>query len=67
MTAVAPATFALIEAELLAWCAERLSKAKRPHRVEIVDELPRTSVGRSAEPASLEASAGGVYAERAQT
>jgi carnitine-CoA ligase len=36
----------LTEAELLAWCEERLSKAKRPRRVEIIDELPRTSVGK---------------------
>jgi carnitine-CoA ligase len=36
----------LVEAELLAWCEQRLSKAKRPRRVEIVVELPRTSVGK---------------------
>jgi crotonobetaine/carnitine-CoA ligase len=30
----------------MAWCGERLSKAKRPVRIEIVDELPRTSVGK---------------------
>jgi crotonobetaine/carnitine-CoA ligase len=36
----------LFEAELLAWCEQRLSKAKRPRRVEVVDELPRTSVGK---------------------
>jgi carnitine-CoA ligase len=36
----------LTEAELLAWCEQRLSKAKRPRRLEIVDELPRTSVGK---------------------
>jgi len=28
------------------WCEERLSKVKRPIRIEIVDELPRTSVGK---------------------
>ncbi|MEP4650649.1 MAG: AMP-binding protein [Ilumatobacter sp.] len=28
------------------WCAERLAKAKRPRRVILVDELPRTSVGK---------------------
>ena len=28
------------------WCGERLSKAKRPVRIVIVDELPRTSVGK---------------------
>jgi crotonobetaine/carnitine-CoA ligase len=32
--------------ELARWCTERLSKAKRPVRIEIVDELPRTSVGK---------------------
>ena len=33
-------------AELASWCEERLAKAKRPRRVELVDELPRTSVGK---------------------
>ena len=28
------------------WCEERLSKVKRPRRIEIVEELPRTSVGK---------------------
>ena len=28
------------------WCEERLSKVKRPRRITIVDELPRTSVGK---------------------
>jgi len=32
--------------ELVAWCAERLSKPKRPARIELVEELPRTSVGK---------------------
>ncbi|MEQ1699038.1 MAG: AMP-binding protein [Ilumatobacteraceae bacterium] len=32
--------------ELHAWCAERLTKAKRPHEITLVDELPRTSVGK---------------------
>jgi carnitine-CoA ligase len=32
--------------ELLRWCESRLSKAKRPVRIDIVDELPRTSVGK---------------------
>jgi crotonobetaine/carnitine-CoA ligase len=32
--------------ELLRWCEGRLAKAKRPVRVDIVDELPRTSVGK---------------------
>jgi crotonobetaine/carnitine-CoA ligase len=41
-----PGRSPLSEAELLVWCEQRLSKAKRPRRVEIVDELPRTSVGK---------------------
>jgi crotonobetaine/carnitine-CoA ligase len=28
------------------WCAARLTKAKRPHEITLVDELPRTSVGK---------------------
>jgi crotonobetaine/carnitine-CoA ligase len=32
--------------ELHAWCAERLTKAKRPRELTMVDELPRTSVGK---------------------
>ena len=32
--------------ELHRWCEGRLSKAKRPARIEIVEELPRTSVGK---------------------
>ncbi|GAA5058241.1 crotonobetaine/carnitine-CoA ligase [Thermocatellispora tengchongensis] len=28
------------------WCAERLAKAKRPARFEVVEALPRTSVGK---------------------
>ena len=32
--------------ELLDWAAERLTKAKRPREVHLVDELPRTSVGK---------------------
>jgi carnitine-CoA ligase len=28
------------------WCAERLSKAKRPADITLLDELPRTSVGK---------------------
>jgi len=35
-----------VEAVLGAWCAERLGKAKRPARYELVDVLPRTSVGK---------------------
>ena len=32
--------------ELHAWCAERLTKAKRPRDITLVEELPRTSVGK---------------------
>jgi len=32
--------------ELVAWAGERLAKAKRPRDVLLVDELPRTSVGK---------------------
>ena len=32
--------------ELNAWCAERLTKSKRPRDITFVDELPRTSVGK---------------------
>jgi crotonobetaine/carnitine-CoA ligase len=32
--------------ELLAYATERLAKAKRPREVHLVDELPRTSVGK---------------------
>ena len=35
-----------LRAELEAWCAERLGKAKRPRDYRFVDELPRTSVGK---------------------
>ncbi|MGH9209835.1 MAG: class I adenylate-forming enzyme family protein [Acidimicrobiales bacterium] len=35
-----------VAAELLTFTAERLAKAKRPREVHIVDELPRTSVGK---------------------
>ncbi|MEO6125632.1 MAG: AMP-binding protein [Ilumatobacteraceae bacterium] len=31
---------------LQAWCAERLTKSKRPRDITLVDELPRTSVGK---------------------
>jgi crotonobetaine/carnitine-CoA ligase len=41
-----PGRPALDTAELAAWCTDRLAKSKRPVRVEIVDELPRTSVGK---------------------
>ena len=29
-----------------AWCVERLTKSKRPRDITLVDELPRTSVGK---------------------
>ncbi len=50
--------------ELDAWCAERLAKAKRPAAVTLIDELPRTSVGKIrkfllAEQAADEAPQGG--------
>lgn len=32
--------------ELAAWCAARLSPAKRPREIRLVAELPRTSVGK---------------------
>ncbi|WP_055478511.1 AMP-binding protein [Sphaerimonospora mesophila] len=32
--------------DLDGWCAERLAKSKRPVRFEVVDALPRTSVGK---------------------
>ena len=32
--------------ELLAWCQERLAKAKLPRSFTLMDELPRTSVGK---------------------
>jgi crotonobetaine/carnitine-CoA ligase len=33
-------------ADLLAWCVERLSPAKRPADIAFIDTLPRTSVGK---------------------
>jgi crotonobetaine/carnitine-CoA ligase len=32
--------------ELNAWCEQRLAKAKRPVEITLIDELPRTSVGK---------------------
>ncbi|MGI9606244.1 MAG: class I adenylate-forming enzyme family protein [Acidimicrobiales bacterium] len=32
--------------DLTAWCSERLSKSKVPRDITIIDELPRTSVGK---------------------
>jgi crotonobetaine/carnitine-CoA ligase len=42
----APGATPIDLAALAARCESRLAKAKRPHRVEIVAELPRTSVGK---------------------
>ncbi|MFK8024224.1 MAG: AMP-binding protein [Ilumatobacter sp.] len=50
-----PAAFVVVEPgalvegldqRLAAWCEARLAKAKRPHSYTVVDELPRTSVGK---------------------
>jgi crotonobetaine/carnitine-CoA ligase len=41
-----PDELAAFVAELTAWAESRLGKAKRPHRYEIVADLPRTSVGK---------------------
>lgn len=41
--AVAPDT---LVGSLERWCAQRLGKAKRPRAFRLVDELPRTSVGK---------------------
>ncbi len=35
-----------LHAVLADWCAQRLSKSKRPREFRFVDELPRTSVGK---------------------
>ena len=32
--------------ELDEWCSQRLTKSKRPRDITLVDELPRTSVGK---------------------
>ena len=32
--------------DLMTWCEERLAKAKRPRDITLVEELPRTSVGK---------------------
>ncbi len=32
--------------ELEAWCSQRLTKSKRPRDITLLDELPRTSVGK---------------------
>ena len=41
-----PAELEAFIGELSAWAASRLGKAKRPHRYEVVADLPRTSVGK---------------------
>jgi crotonobetaine/carnitine-CoA ligase len=33
-------------ADLHEWCQSRLGKAKRPREITLLDELPRTSVGK---------------------
>jgi crotonobetaine/carnitine-CoA ligase len=42
----APGVERIDVAALAAYCAERLAPAKRPRRITVVDELPRTSVGK---------------------
>lgn len=42
----APGSDAPTVEELEAWCTERLAKAKQPHQITIIEELPRTSVGK---------------------
>jgi crotonobetaine/carnitine-CoA ligase len=42
----APGGGAVDVAALAAHCAERLAPSKRPRRITVVDELPRTSVGK---------------------
>ena len=37
---------ALSEADVKAWCAERLTGYKRPRIVQFVEELPKTNVGK---------------------
>jgi acyl-CoA synthetase (AMP-forming)/AMP-acid ligase II len=34
------------EADILAWCRERLAEFKRPKRIHIVSEIPRTATGK---------------------
>jgi long-chain acyl-CoA synthetase len=34
------------EAELIAWCADRLAGYKRPRSVDFVSELPRDAAGK---------------------
>ena len=51
--------------DLHAWCADRLAKSKRPREIILIDELPRTSVGKIrkfvlADEARRETSNGGV-------
>lgn len=36
----------LDEVPFVGWGEERLAQSKRPHRLELIDELPRTSVGK---------------------
>ncbi len=41
-----PAQQDLSEEALLRWCEEHLSRSKRPREVVVLEELPRTSVGK---------------------
>jgi acyl-CoA synthetase (AMP-forming)/AMP-acid ligase II len=41
-----PATEAVTEADLLAYCRERLSDYKRPKQIHITDTIPRTATGK---------------------
>ena len=55
--------------ELNAWCEQRLAKAKRPVTITLIDELPRTSVGKIrkfllAEQSAAEPPSGGQAAAR---
>jgi fatty-acyl-CoA synthase len=44
---VEPADGAVVdEAELIAYCTERLASYKKPSSVRVVEELPRTAVGK---------------------
>jgi carnitine-CoA ligase len=51
-------------ADLTRWCEERLGKAKRPHRYHVVDDLPRTSVGKIRKFLLADAAAAGARPDR---
>ena len=44
--AVVAAASAATEAELLAYCKERLADFKRPKQIHITDAIPRTATGK---------------------